>query len=120
MNNLTIVGRLATDVRLDTPKGKPIATFRVAVDRAGADGADFIPVKCFGASAENHAKYLAKGRQVAITGRISQSQWTDESGQRRERLECVGLRVDYLGAAPNRSADTDATDESATDGEEAF
>ena len=96
MNNLTIVGRLATDVRLDTPKGKPIATFRVAVDRAGADGADFIPVKCFGPSAENHAKYLTKGRQVAITGRISQSQWTDESGNRRERLECIAQRIDYL------------------------
>ena len=109
MNNLTIVGRLATDVRLDTPKGKPIASFRVAVDRAGADGADFIPVKCFGAAAENHAKYLTKGRQVAITGRLSQSQWTDEAGNRRERLECIGTRVEYL-ASGRTSGDNTPTD----------
>ena len=117
MNNLTIVGRLATDVRLDTPKGKPIATFRVAVDRAGAEGADFIPVKCFGAGAENHAKYLTKGRQVAITGRLSQSQWTDEAGNRRERLECVGVRVEYLSAGRSNGDDSPANDRS---GEEAF
>jgi len=113
MNNLSIVGRLATDVRLDTPKGKPIATFRVAIDRIGADGADFIPVKCFGASAENHAKYLEKGRQVAITGRISQSQWTDETGNRRERLECIASRVEYLSSGRNNSdiADDEGSEE---------
>ena len=117
MNNLTIVGRLATDVRLDTPKGKPIATFRVAVDRAGAEGADFIPVKCFGAGAENHAKYLTKGRQVAITGRLSQSQWTDEAGNRRERLECIAQRIDYLSGGRSSSDDAPAD---IADGEEAF
>ena len=118
MNNLTIVGRLATDVRLDTPKGKPIASFRVAVDRAGADGADFIPVKCFGAAAENHAKYLTKGRQVAITGRLSQSQWTDEAGNRRERLECSGVRVEYM--AGGRSNGDDATADDNGSDEDAF
>ncbi len=108
MNNLTIVGRLATDVRLDTPKGTAIATFRVAVDRGSAEGADFIPVKCFGSAAENHHKYLAKGRLVAIVGRLSQSQWTDEAGNRRERLEVVGTRVTYLStptASTNEAAD---------------
>jgi len=117
MNNLTIVGRLATDVRLDTPKGKSICTFRVAVDRAGAEGADFIPVKCFGAAAENHHKYLAKGRLVAIVGRLSQSQWTDEADNRRERLEMVGTRVECLGAPP---ASTDDSTDEVPAGEEAF
>jgi len=117
MNNLTIVGRLATDIRLETPKGKPIATFRVAVDRAGAEGADFLPVKCFGSAAENHARYLAKGRQVAIVGRLSQSQWTDEAGNRRERLEVIGVRVTYLGASTASASDD--TDDSG-DSEEAF
>ena len=117
MNNLTIVGRLATDVRLDTPKGKPIATFRVAVDRAGAEGADFIPVKCFGAGAENHAKYLTKGRQVAITGRLSQAQWTDEAGNRRERLECIAQRIDYLSGGRTNGDDAPAD---IADGEEGF
>jgi single-strand DNA-binding protein len=118
MNSLTIVGRLATDIRLETPKGKPIATFRVAIDRAGAEGADFIPVKCFGSAAENHARYLAKGRQVAIVGRLSQSQWTDEAGNRRERLEVIGVRVEYLGA-PIGTAASDS-DETGDAEEEAF
>ena len=110
MNNLTIVGRLATDVRLDTPKGKPIASFRVAVDRAGADGADFIPVKCFGAAAENHAKYLTKGRMVSVTGRISHSQWTDQNDQPRERYEVIGNRIGYLDSPRSEDSPADGDD----------
>ncbi len=96
MNNLTLIGRLATDIRLDTPKDKPIATFRIAIDRHTGNGADFIPVKCFGTAAETHARYLSKGRQIAINGRLSQSQWTDNDGNRRERLEVIATRVEYL------------------------
>ena len=68
MNNVTLVGRLATDPRLEATNGNPICTFRLAVDRGKQDGADFIPVKCFGAAAENHAKYLTKGRLISLTG----------------------------------------------------
>lgn len=113
MNNLTLVGRLATDVRLDTPNGKAIATFRLAVDRAGADGADFIPVKSFGSAAENHARWLTKGRMVAIVGRLSQSQWTDDGGQRRERLEAIAARVSYLDSPAAACSDEPAESEEA-------
>ena len=78
MNNVTLVGRLATEPRLEETNGNPICTFRLAVDRGRTEGADFIPIKCFGAAAENHAKYLAKGRLISLTGRISHSQWKDK------------------------------------------
>ena len=78
MNNVTLVGRLATDARLEATNANPICTFRPAVDRGKQDGADFIPIKCFGAAAENHAKYLTKGRLISLTGRISHSQWADK------------------------------------------
>ena len=61
MNNVTLVGRLATDPRLEATNGNPICTFRLAVDRGKQDGADFIPVKCFGAAAENHAAAVNRG-----------------------------------------------------------
>ena len=112
MNNLTLIGRLATDIRLDTPKDKPIATFRIAIDRQAGNGTDFIPVKCFGTAAETHARYLTKGRQIAIAGRLAQSQWTDENGNRRERLEVIASRIEYLGKAPASAAnESDDSDE---------
>ncbi|MEZ5278988.1 MAG: single-stranded DNA-binding protein [Acidimicrobiales bacterium] len=110
MNNLTLVGRLATDITLDTPKDKPIATFRLAVDRQTGNGTDFIPIKAFGTAAETHARYLTKGRQVAITGRLAHSQWTDSNGNRRERLEVIAARIDYLGKAPVSTTDEEADD----------
>lgn len=100
MNNVTLVGRLATDPRLEASNGNPICTFRLAVDRGKQEGADFIPIKCFGAAAENHAKYLTKGRLISLTGRISHSQWADkDTGNPRERYEVIGSFIGYLDSS---------------------
>lgn len=99
MNNVSLVGRLATDPRLEPTNGNPICTFRLAIDRGRTEGADFIPIKCFGTPAEQHHKYLTKGRLVSITGRIAHSQWTDkDTGNPRERYEVVAAVVGYLDA----------------------
>jgi len=119
MNNVTLVGRLATDPRLEETKGNPICTFRLAVDRGRNDGADFIPIKCFGAAAENHAKYLTKGRLISLTGRISHSQWKDkETGDPRERYEIIGSYIGYLQSPKDKPADDTAEEVPA--GHEAF
>ena len=118
MNNVTLVGRLATEPRLEETNGNPICTFRLAVDRGRTEGADFIPIKCFGTPAEQHHKYLSKGRLVSITGRISHSQWKDkETGDPRERYEVIGNYIGYLG--PKDSATTDDSGE-VQPGEEPF
>ena len=119
MNNVTLVGRLATEPRLEATNGNPICTFRIAVDRGKQDGADFIPIKCFGVAAENHAKYLTKGRLISLTGRISHSQWADkETGDPRERYEIIGSYVGYLDSAKTEPA-TEADGE-VKPGEEPF
>lgn len=118
MNTITLVGRLATDPRLEDANGTPICTFRIAVDRAGRDGADFIPIKSFGAQATNHHTYLAKGRLVGIEGRLAHSQWTDPGGQNRERYEIVAQRVSYLSSPPK--ADTNGTEEAPPEVVDAF
>ena len=115
MNTITLVGRLATDPRLEPSAGNPICTFRLAVDRGRTEGADFIPVKTFGTPAEQHHRYLSKGRLVSITGRLSHSQWTDkDTGDNRERYEVIANQIGYL--------DTPAKDQPAEvkPGEEAF
>jgi single-strand DNA-binding protein len=100
LNSVTLVGRIATDVTLQyTPSGRPVAKFRLAVDRPSKDRenrkADFIPVVTWGAAAEAAAKYLQKGRLAAVRGRIQVREYTDKSGTRRWATEVVGI-VSFL------------------------
>jgi len=104
LNSVTLVGRIATDVTLQyTPSGRPVAKFRLAVDRPSRDRenrrenrkADFIPVVTWGAAAEAAAKYLQKGRLAAVRGRIQVREYTDKSGARRWATEVVGI-VSFL------------------------
>lgn len=101
MNTVTLIGRLTADptLRRSTDTTNVSATMRVAVDRHGTNGgADFITVVAFGTAAENHARYLAKGRLVAIGGRLHHNTWTDDAGNNRERYEVIARTVDYLDA----------------------
>ena len=116
MNTITLVGRLATEPRLEPSAGNPICTFRVAVDRGRSEGADFIPIKTFGTPAEQHHKYLTKGRLISITGRLSPSQWADKhTGENRERHEVIANQIGYLDA-PAKEAES----EEVKPGEEPF
>ena len=76
MNKVILLGRLTKDPDVKTTEsGLTIANFSLAVNRKfvkeGEERqADFILCKAFGRTAEFIAKYIAKGQQVAITGRI--------------------------------------------------
>ena len=99
LNSVTLVGRIATDVTLRyTPSGRPVAQFRLAVDRPARDKdnrkADFIPVVTWGNAAEAAARYLQKGRLVAVRGRLQVREY-ESNGQRRWATEVVGL-VSFL------------------------
>ena len=54
------------------------------------------------------AKYLAKGRQVAVVGRLQIDEW-ERDGVKRERPKIVG-RVEFLGS-PSRTDDDAIADE---------
>lgn len=96
MNTVTLIGRLTREP--DVRDGDtPVTRLRVAIDRQRADDhADFVTVVCFGRQAETAAQYLHKGRLIAVAGRLSQSEWTTDGGDRRERLEIIGDRVEFL------------------------
>ena len=65
----------------------------------------FIDVATFGAQADACAKYLAKGRAVAVTGRLVYREW-DDNGTRRSRHHIVG-RVQF-GGRPNSDQTTES------------
>jgi len=116
MNHITLIGRLTADPELTAPKGNPICRFRIAVDRPGTEGADYISIVSFGTRGENDARWLTKGRLVAIAGRLHHNTWTDNDGNKRERYEVYAATVSYLdGPRPKTTVGSEPAP-----GEEAF
>lgn len=101
MNNVSLVGNLTRDPELRmTQSGISTCTFTVAVNRPkskdGVQQADYIPIVTWRAIAETCAKYLAKGRKVAITGSIQTRSYDAKDGSRRYVTEVIANSVDFL------------------------
>lgn len=97
MNTVTMIGNLASDPDLRyTQSGKAVVEFRLAVDRRGGEDADFFTIKAWDRFAETQAEYLASGRRVAITGRLSQERWETEDGDPRSKVVIVASEIDWI------------------------
>lgn len=104
MNSVVLIGRLTRDPELSyTPNNQMAVThFTLAVDRPRTQGrerqADFIRVTVFGKQAENVDRYLAKGRQVAVNGRIQTGSYKNREGQTVYTTDVIANNVEFLGS----------------------
>lgn len=106
MNSVSLVGNLATDVELKDIGEKKVASFLLAVGRPGRDaGADFVWVTAWERQGELCAEHLEKGTRVGVEGRLKSRTW-EQDGRRRDAIEVVARRIDFLGQA--RRADEGA------------
>lgn len=102
MNSVFLIGRLTRDpeVRYTAATQMAVATFTVAIDRPTRQGAekqtDFPRVTVFGKQAENCEKYLAKGRLVAIEGRLQTGSYKNKDGATVYTTDVVANRVQFL------------------------
>ena len=109
MNKITIIGNLTKAPELRTTNaGVSVCGFTVAVNRPktannAEPGADFFNVNAWRGLGENCAKYLEKGRKVAVTGRISLRTW-EKDGKHGASLEVLAEDVEFLTP---RNADAD-------------
>lgn len=110
MNQVTLIGRLARDPELNyTPQTQTAITrFTVAVDRPKRNGedssADFIRITVFGKQAENCDRYLDKGRQVAVSGRIQTGSYKNRNGETVYTTEVIAERIEFLGGSRREAA----------------
>jgi len=99
VNNVCVIGNLATDVEVRDAGEKQVAKFLLAVDRYSKDGgADFIGVSVWDRQGELCAQYLTKGRRVGIEGYLRSHSWEDDQGKRRRDVEIVARKVDFLSS----------------------
>jgi single stranded DNA-binding protein (ssb) len=97
VNSVSLIGRLTADPDVRVGEKHESASFRLAVPRRGnGDKADFIDIVTFDDLAKVCGEYLAKGRQVAITGRLRLNEWTTDAGERRSKLQVVADDVAFL------------------------
>ena len=114
MNKVLLLGRLTRDPEIRTAAGESgttIARFTLAVNRRfhrdGEAAADFINCVSFGKTAEFIEKYISKGRQICVSGRIQTGSYTNRDGQRIYTTEVVVEEVDF---ADSRRDAADAAD----------
>ena len=106
VNVVVITGNLTQDPELrHTGGGTAVCELRVAVNSRRKEGNDwvdkpnFFNVVVFGGQGENCATYLAKGRPVAIEGRLDWREWEAKDGSgKRQAVQIVANTVQFLGS----------------------
>lgn len=105
VNSVTLVCRLTADPELRSlPSGTSVCNMRVAwsTSRKGAGGEwedkpNYGDVVVWGNQAEACAKYLAKGRQIAVLGRLEWREWETKEGGKRQSLDIQAEQVQFIG-----------------------
>ena len=104
MNKIVLIGRTTKDCELRaTATGKQVASFTLAVDRdfknaQGEREADFLPCVVWGKLADVCEKYVTKGKQLAVAGRVQTRNYEDKDGQRRYITEIIVSDLQVLGS----------------------
>ena len=118
INRVVITGNLTRDPELRAlESGTSVCSLRIASNSRRKQGGEWVDkpnyfsVTVWGAQGENCARFLTKGRPVAIDGRLDWREWTHEDSK-REAIEIVAETVQFLagsepanGSAPDPGAD---------------
>lgn len=97
-NKVILMGNLTADPELrTTPNGQNLASFTIAINRVwnSSNGerqeeTSFINCTAWGRTGETISKYLKKGNQLLVSGRLQQRTWQDkDTGKNRSALDIV-------------------------------
>ena len=116
LNKVMIIGHLGKDPEMRyTPSGRAVTTFNVAVSRSWNSSSgerrsetEWFKIVAWGNLAEICKKYLNKGQQVYIEGRLQTRSWEDKEGQQRTSVEVVANEMTMLGDRRDKSQDDSA------------
>ena len=111
MNRAIIIGNIVKDTELETTPSKvSYARFTVAVKRKfGNDETDFINCVIWRSLADNLAKYLTKGKKVAVSGSIQTRNYENAKGEKVYVTELVGDEVELLSKAEDKKEEPKLT-----------
>lgn len=105
LNQCNFIGRLGKDVETRyMPSGDEIASFSIAIgsqwkDKSGEkqESTEWVNISVFGKLAEVCGKYLEKGSQVFVSGRMKTEKYTDKEGIERYSTKIIADKMQMLG-----------------------
>jgi len=116
MNKLYIIGNITKDAETRTTQtGVNVCTFTVAVNKKRKKGeqnndTDFFRVTAWRGLADICGNYVKKGMKVAVTGAVSVSTYTNNSGETKANLEVTADDVEFLTRVDNNTQSTPRED----------
>ena len=118
-NYVTLLGNLvrAPELRY-TPQGTAVCDLSIAINRTytETDGTKkeevtYVDIVCWSKFAEIAGKYLKKGSQVLISGRLHQDSWIDKNtGQKRSKIVVIAENLQMLGSRADSESGSSPAD----------
>ena len=114
INRVVLTGNLTRDPELRSlPSGMAVCSLRIASNTRRKDNStgewvdkpNYFDVTVWGAQGENCHRFLAKGRPVAIDGRLEWREWTQDDSK-REAVEIIADAVQFLGTSDHNGNGT--------------
>jgi single-strand DNA-binding protein len=113
VNKVILVGNLGSDPEVrTTPGGQRVANFRLATSRqwTGQDGqrqekTEWHSIVAWGKLADIVERYLTKGKQVYVEGRLETRSWQDKESQTRYKTEVICETMQMLGRPGEKNGD---------------
>jgi single-strand DNA-binding protein len=121
MNRITLIGNLTRDPDLrSTQSGITVCSFNIAVSRRFADkdgkkATDFFRILSWRELGEICARYLSKGKKVAVSGELHASTYEAKDGTTRLSLDVQADEVEFLSPKQAEDRVRDSQDSGWTD-----
>jgi single-strand DNA-binding protein len=104
INRVVLTGNLTADPELRAlPSGTSVCSMRIACNTRRKDGAgewvdkpNYFSVTIWGVRGESVARYLKRGRGVAVDGRLEWREWETTDGAKRQSVEVIADSVQFL------------------------
>ena len=110
-NKVILMGRLAKDVDArQTPSGKTVARFTLAVDRRqgkntqGQQTADFLNIVAWERLADFCSNYLRKGTKILLEGQLQSRSYEAQDGSKRYVTEVVARDIEFAESKGSQSS----------------
>jgi len=124
-NKVILLGNLTADPETrTTPSGQSVTSFSLAVNRTWNDAngqrqeeTSFINCTAWGTRGETIAKYVGKGRQLLVSGRLQQRSWDDkDTGKKRSTIDVIVEEFSFISDGRGGSSAPATTTTKKSDG----
>ena len=105
LNKVIFIGNVGNDPDIRYTKSEiAVSNLRLGVTERRKEGSgwknhtEWVNIVCFGKLAENVGRFVKKGKQIYVEGRLQTRMWENKSGESRMNIEVVANILLFLGS----------------------